>query len=163
MKTFSTSKFPAILAWRAQLKGIPTNLELCAAIAASEKFAKGDTTTAFLNDFPFSPHAVEVVAPGMNTTVQVQVLAFRSVLCLPTAIAFQLLGCIQKEAGLIATLACSRVQPCLVLISGLLPPCHHSRETVALSLFAVSYARSWNLKGRQHFLTAMTKDANFTS
>ena len=62
----------------AQLKGIPTNLELCAAIAASEKFAKGDTTTAFLNDFPFSPHAVEVVAPGMNTTVQVTVSGLSS-------------------------------------------------------------------------------------
>jgi len=54
-----------------QLKGIPTNLELCAAIAASEKFAAGDTTTSFLNDFHFAPHAVEVVSPGMNTTVQV--------------------------------------------------------------------------------------------
>ncbi len=54
-----------------QLKGIPTNLELCAAIAASDKFAAGDTTTSFLVDFPFAPHAVEVVAAGMNTTVQV--------------------------------------------------------------------------------------------
>ena len=55
-----------------QLKGIPTNLELCGAIAASAKFAKGDTTTAFLVDFPFPPHAVEVITPGMNTTVQVR-------------------------------------------------------------------------------------------
>lgn len=54
-----------------QLKGIPNNLELCKAIAASEAFAAGRTTTAFLADFPFAPHAAEVVAPGMNTTVQV--------------------------------------------------------------------------------------------
>ena len=57
-----------------QLKGIPTNLELCSAIASSEKFAAGDTTTAFLLDFPFAPHAVEVIVPGMNTTVQVIIL-----------------------------------------------------------------------------------------
>lgn len=54
-----------------QLKGIPNNLELCKTIAASEGFASGHTTTAFLADFPFAPHAAEVVSPGMNTTVQV--------------------------------------------------------------------------------------------
>lgn len=54
-----------------QLKGIPSNIELCKAILASEKFAGGMTTTGFLVDFPFSPAAVEVTAPGMNTTVQV--------------------------------------------------------------------------------------------
>jgi urea carboxylase len=54
-----------------QLQGIPNNLELCKAIASSEKFAAGRTTTGFLADFPFSPHAAEVVTPGMNTTVQV--------------------------------------------------------------------------------------------
>jgi hypothetical protein len=55
----------------AQVKGIHPNLELCAAVAASAKFAAGATTTGFLADFPFTPHAVEVLAPGMNTTVQV--------------------------------------------------------------------------------------------
>ena len=30
----------------------------------------GETTTKFLESLPFSPHAIEVVAPGMNTTVQ---------------------------------------------------------------------------------------------
>ena len=54
-----------------QLKGIPSNIELCKAILASEKFAGGMTTTGFLADFPFSPAAVEVTAAGMNTTVQV--------------------------------------------------------------------------------------------
>lgn len=55
-----------------QLKGIPNNLELCKAIAGSEAFAAGRTTTGFLNDFTFAPHAAEIVIPGMNTTVQVQ-------------------------------------------------------------------------------------------
>ena len=57
-----------------QLKGIPSNLELCQAIAGSEAFAAGRTTTGFLNDFTFAPHAAEIVTPGMNTTVQVQYL-----------------------------------------------------------------------------------------
>jgi hypothetical protein len=55
-----------------QLKGIPNNLELCKAIAGSEAFAAGRTTTGFLTDFSFSPHAAEIIAPGMNTTVQVR-------------------------------------------------------------------------------------------
>lgn len=54
-----------------QLKGIPSNIELCKEILASEKFGGGVTTTSFLVDFPFHPHAVEVTAAGMNTTVQV--------------------------------------------------------------------------------------------
>ena len=32
----------------------------------------GATTTRFLESLPFSPHAIEVVAPGMGTTVQVR-------------------------------------------------------------------------------------------
>lgn len=32
----------------------------------------GATTTRFLDGLSFSPKAVEVVAPGMGTTVQVQ-------------------------------------------------------------------------------------------
>ena len=30
----------------------------------------GETTTRFLDTLPFAPHALEVVAPGMNTTIQ---------------------------------------------------------------------------------------------
>ena len=36
----------------------------------------GATTTRFLESLPFTPKAIEVVAPGMNTTVQVRCLAF---------------------------------------------------------------------------------------
>lgn len=35
----------------------------------------GATTTRFLESLPFTPKAIEVVAPGMNTTVQVHSLA----------------------------------------------------------------------------------------
>ena len=35
----------------------------------------GATTTRFLESLPFTPKAIEVVAPGMNTTVQVPSLA----------------------------------------------------------------------------------------
>ncbi|KAK9808039.1 hypothetical protein WJX73_007706 [Symbiochloris irregularis] len=52
------------------ISGIPTNLEYHRAIAASDNFAAGNTTTKFLESLPFAPQAVEVLAPGMNTTVQ---------------------------------------------------------------------------------------------
>ena len=32
----------------------------------------GATTTRFLESLPFSPRAIQVVAPGMNTTIQVR-------------------------------------------------------------------------------------------
>ena len=32
----------------------------------------GATTTKFLESLPFSPKAIEVVSPGMNTTIQVR-------------------------------------------------------------------------------------------
>ncbi|KAK9808021.1 hypothetical protein WJX73_005265 [Symbiochloris irregularis] len=54
----------------AAISGIPTNLEYHRAIAASDNFAAGNTTTKFLESPPFAPQAVEVLAPGMNTTVQ---------------------------------------------------------------------------------------------
>ncbi|KAK9838176.1 hypothetical protein WJX81_006705 [Elliptochloris bilobata] len=53
-----------------ELGGIATNLDYVATIAGSEGFAAGATTTRFLDTLPFAPHALEVVAPGMNTTVQ---------------------------------------------------------------------------------------------
>ena len=52
---------------------------------SSEGFAAGRTTTNFLADFAFAPHAAEVLAPGMNTTVQVciasRVLLSKMVFC----------------------------------------------------------------------------------
>ncbi|KAK9819502.1 hypothetical protein WJX74_000026 [Apatococcus lobatus] len=53
-----------------QVQGIPCNLEYAATIASSEKFAAGQTTTCFLKDLEYTPKAIEVLTPGMNTTVQ---------------------------------------------------------------------------------------------
>ncbi|CAK0782570.1 hypothetical protein CVIRNUC_005782 [Coccomyxa viridis] len=52
------------------LGGIPSNLEYLRTIIASEGFHSGATTTKFLESLPFSPKAIEVVSPGMNTTIQ---------------------------------------------------------------------------------------------
>ncbi|KAK9817750.1 hypothetical protein WJX72_001615 [[Myrmecia] bisecta] len=53
-----------------QLKGIPSNLEYLGVVAASAAFKAGDTTTQFLTTLPYATHAIEVVSPGMNSTVQ---------------------------------------------------------------------------------------------
>ncbi len=42
---------------------------------STECLRAGATTTRFLESLPFTPKAIEVVAPGMNTTVQVPSLA----------------------------------------------------------------------------------------
>ena len=39
-------------------------------LLTQEFLGAGATTTRFLDTLPFAPHALEVVAPGMNTTIQ---------------------------------------------------------------------------------------------
>lgn len=46
------------------LKGVPNNLEFLRALVEDPRFAAGDTTTKFLEDFHFSPRVMEVVMPG---------------------------------------------------------------------------------------------------
>jgi urea carboxylase len=46
------------------LKGVPNNLEFLASVVEDPRFAAGDTTTKFLEDFHFSPRVMEVVMPG---------------------------------------------------------------------------------------------------
>jgi urea carboxylase len=46
------------------LKGVPNNLEFLRALVEDPRFAAGDTTTKFLEDFSFSPRVMEVVLPG---------------------------------------------------------------------------------------------------
>ncbi len=53
-----------------KLYGIATNLEFLRAIAASDAFAAAEVTTAFLNTFSFARAAVQVLRPGVMTTVQ---------------------------------------------------------------------------------------------
>ncbi|GMH40935.1 hypothetical protein BSKO_08839 [Bryopsis sp. KO-2023] len=53
-----------------EVQGIPTNLEFLQEVVESEMFKKGNTTTKFLDQFDFVPHTIEVISPGMLTTVQ---------------------------------------------------------------------------------------------
>ena len=57
-----------------QVMGVPSNMDYLACVIADPRFAAGDTTTSFLKELQFSPHGIEVVEPGMNTTVQVRLL-----------------------------------------------------------------------------------------
>ncbi|KAJ6161525.1 hypothetical protein N7485_009755 [Penicillium canescens] len=50
--------------------GPPTNLDFLHAITNSSKFRTGHTLTNFLTDFEFTPAAIDVVSPGLYTTVQ---------------------------------------------------------------------------------------------
>ena len=53
-----------------RLHGIATNLEYLRAIIADPRFISGGVETRFLENFPFHPNAVEVLDPGIFTTVQ---------------------------------------------------------------------------------------------
>ncbi len=53
-----------------RVSGIATNLGYLSAIAGSDMFAAGDVTTAALNHFAFAPPAVEVLAPGAQSSLQ---------------------------------------------------------------------------------------------
>ncbi|KAJ5125043.1 uncharacterized protein N7515_008868 [Penicillium bovifimosum] len=50
--------------------GPPTNLEFLHSIVQSSRFKTGNTLTNFLNDFVFSPTAIDVISPGVYTTIQ---------------------------------------------------------------------------------------------
>ncbi len=52
------------------LHGIETNLDYLRAIAATPAFAAGEVSTADLKDFVFTPRAIEVIAPGAQTSLQ---------------------------------------------------------------------------------------------
>lgn len=53
-----------------QIQGTPNNLEFLRALVVDSRFLAGDTSTRFLEKFSFIPHCVEVVAPGLQTSVQ---------------------------------------------------------------------------------------------
>ncbi|HSI41128.1 MAG TPA: 5-oxoprolinase/urea amidolyase family protein [Xanthobacteraceae bacterium] len=52
------------------LDGMETNLDYLRAVAASEVLASGAVSTGALAHFAFTPRAIEVVAPGPQTSVQ---------------------------------------------------------------------------------------------
>ncbi len=54
----------------AQLFGIETNLSYLRQICEGADFAIGGITTSFLKSFPYERHAIDVVEPGTQTTIQ---------------------------------------------------------------------------------------------
>ena len=55
---------------RTRIYGIETNLDYLRTIIASDTFASGAQTTAFLSRMPFAPRTLDVLEPGVQTTVQ---------------------------------------------------------------------------------------------
>jgi urea carboxylase len=53
-----------------RLHGIETNLEYLRAIIGDAAFAQGGVSTRFLDSFAFHPNAIEVIAPGIYSTIQ---------------------------------------------------------------------------------------------
>lgn len=53
-----------------KVQGCPTNIQYLADIVRDERFRKGDTTTAFLNDFAWKPSTLDIVSAGAYTTIQ---------------------------------------------------------------------------------------------
>ena len=63
------AKLDAALA-ATEIDGTETNLQYLRAIAASDVFRAGTTTTAFLGSFTFTRNAIEILEGGTQTTVQ---------------------------------------------------------------------------------------------
>jgi urea carboxylase len=53
-----------------RLSGVETNLDFLRSVAADPNFVYGGVTTSFLNNFVYQPAAVQVLEPGVMTTVQ---------------------------------------------------------------------------------------------
>ncbi|MGQ0531034.1 MAG: urea carboxylase [Panacagrimonas sp.] len=50
--------------------GIQTNLDYLRHVLAAEAFASGKVATSVLKDFAYTPHTIEVLSPGAQTSVQ---------------------------------------------------------------------------------------------
>jgi urea carboxylase len=68
-RTGAIEKLAEVLS-QSTICGPPTNLEFLHAIIQSSRFQTGHTLTNFLTDFVFSPTAIDVISPGVYTTVQ---------------------------------------------------------------------------------------------
>ncbi|KDQ58291.1 hypothetical protein JAAARDRAFT_193705 [Jaapia argillacea MUCL 33604] len=53
-----------------QIMGPPNNMAYLKAICESNAFRKGEATTKFLDTFAFTPRAMDVLSPGLETTIQ---------------------------------------------------------------------------------------------
>ncbi|KAF1942278.1 hypothetical protein EJ02DRAFT_179337 [Clathrospora elynae] len=52
------------------ISGPPTNLEFLAHILDDPRFQHGNTMTSFLQDFKYTPHAIDVISAGAYTLIQ---------------------------------------------------------------------------------------------
>ena len=68
-RTATLARLRAALA-ECRVAGIETNLEYLRQVCADPVFAAGGILTAYLRDFPYRRHAVDVIDPGTQTTVQ---------------------------------------------------------------------------------------------
>jgi urea carboxylase len=59
-----------LLLTRSQICGPPTNLEFLVTIMQDDTFKSGSTLTSFLDDFEFTPAAIDVISPGAYTLIQ---------------------------------------------------------------------------------------------
>ncbi|KAF4554208.1 Urea carboxylase-like protein [Elsinoe fawcettii] len=53
-----------------RVSGPPTNLDFLSEVILSEDFESGNTITAFLNTFKYTPSVVDVISPGAYTLIQ---------------------------------------------------------------------------------------------
>ncbi|KXZ51620.1 hypothetical protein GPECTOR_12g584 [Gonium pectorale] len=65
----AAAKMAAALA-KTELQGVPNNVEFLRSVVADPRFLAGHYTTRFLEGFHFVPHVAQVLAPGMQTSVQ---------------------------------------------------------------------------------------------
>ncbi len=65
----ATSRIGSALS-ECELSGIETNLEYLKHVCADTTFKQGAVTTSFLRGFGYERHAIEVIEPGTQTTVQ---------------------------------------------------------------------------------------------
>ena len=96
--------------------GVPSNKDYLACVMADPRFAVGETTTSFLKDLDFSPHGIEVIDPGMNTTVQVCC----AVLCCAVLCCAVLCCAVPCRAVLCCAVLCCAVPCCAVLCRAVL-------------------------------------------
>ncbi|PPD44088.1 MAG: urea carboxylase [Methylocystis sp.] len=68
-RALAIAKMQAALA-ATRLHGFETNLDYLGAVTASPEFVTGEVSTGLLKTFPFTPRAIEVIAPGAQTSVQ---------------------------------------------------------------------------------------------
>jgi hypothetical protein len=68
-RTGAIEKLGVVLS-HSKICGPPTNLEFLHSIIQSSRFCTGHTLTNFLTSFDFTPAAIDVISPGLYTTVQ---------------------------------------------------------------------------------------------